>query len=135
MLHVKSESKLVGVAPELVKVVRDAAEHIPFPVLVTEGVRTLERQKALYEQGRTKPGKIVTWTLKSKHIEGKAVDLVPYIDNAIPWNDGMLFVAIGTEMKKAARRAGIKIRWGYDWDDDGVLQEKGESDGPHFELV
>jgi peptidoglycan L-alanyl-D-glutamate endopeptidase CwlK len=135
MLEAKSEAKLVGVDERLVKVVRDAAQQIPFPVLVIEGVRTLERQKALYEQGRTKPGKIVTWTLKSKHIDGKAVDLVPYVDGKIDWEDGLLFITIGTEMKKAAKRAGVKIRWGFDWDDDGALQEKGESDGPHFELV
>lgn len=37
--------------------------------------RTQEEQDALYAQGRTKPGKIVTWTRKSKHLAGTAFDI------------------------------------------------------------
>jgi peptidoglycan L-alanyl-D-glutamate endopeptidase CwlK len=44
------------------------------PELV-EGKREQARQDELYEQGRTQPGEIVTWTRKSKHTSGKAVDI------------------------------------------------------------
>lgn len=46
---------------------------------VYEGFRTNERQQELYEQGRTKPGKIVTWARpgQSFHNYGLAVDWVP----------------------------------------------------------
>ena len=44
-------------------------------VLITETLRTKERQNELYEQGRTAPGKIVTWTKNSKHMTGLAWDI------------------------------------------------------------
>lgn len=36
-------------------------------VFITESFRTLKRQRELYAQGRTTPGKIVTWTTDSMH--------------------------------------------------------------------
>lgn len=129
------ENKLKGVDEGLVAVVKLAASRSPFDIVVTEGVRSKERQEELYAQGRTKPGKIFTWTLNSKHIEGKAVDVCPYVNRAIPWDDKLLFVSLGREMLSAGDELGVKVRWGYDWDGDGQLMEKGESDGPHFELV
>ncbi len=44
-------------------------------VEVVEGFRTPERQAALYAQGRTRPGPVVTWTEASLHSQGKAADL------------------------------------------------------------
>lgn len=134
MLDEKSKEKIKGVDERLVKVVERMSNLVPFPVRVIEGVRTKEQQEALYAQGRTKPGKIVTWTLNSKHIEGKAVDVVPFVKNTIPWNDVLLFVTMGKAMFQAAEEEGVSIRWGYDWDGDGKIMEKGEYDGPHFEL-
>lgn len=132
------KDKLKGVDGKLAQVVEAAASLSPFDIVVTEGVRTKERQEELYAQGRTKPGNIVTWTLNSKHIEGKAVDVCPYFEKGgkryIPWDDKLLFVALGRFMLEAADKLGVKIRWGYDWDGDGALMEKGESDGPHFEM-
>ena len=105
--------------------------------MVLEGVRTLARQKELYAQGRTKPGKVVTWTLNSRHIPkagglGYAVDLVPF---PVDWNTLSKFDAMAKAMKAAAVELGIPIRWGADWDNDGKPREKGETDSPHFELV
>lgn len=103
---------------------------------MTEGVRTKARQTELYAQGRTKPGKIVTWSMASRHLTGHAVDLVPLQDDgSIDWNDKDRFFEIGSAMREESIRSGIPVRWGYDWDGDGVLNEKGEYDGPHFELA
>ena len=44
--------------------------------LITCTGRTQLEQEELYAQGRTKPGKIVTWTLNSKHLTGDAFDFV-----------------------------------------------------------
>lgn len=97
-----------------------------------EGVRTRARQQELYNQGRKTPGKIVTWTLKSNHITGDAVDLIPY---PLDWNDLKAFDAIAEAMFKASKELGIPIRWGADWDQDGKPRERGETDSPHFELA
>ena len=126
-----SLARLVGVDECLVKVVMRAIEISEVDFTVMEGVRTLARQRELYAQGRTAPGKIVTWTMNSRHIEGKAVDLVPYPLN---WNDLEKFDKIKDAMFQAAREIDVNLRWGADWDGDGKYREKGEYDSPHFEL-
>ena len=133
MLNVRSEKNLVGVDEQLAKVVRAVADK--YDILVIEGVRTKERQADLYSQGRTKPGKIITWTMQSKHLDGKAVDVVMLKNGTIDWNDSKSFEDLGKIMIAKATELGVQLRWGYDWDGDGVLKEKGETDGPHFELV
>lgn len=119
-----------GVHPSLVAVVRRALELTPVDFTVIEGVRTLDRQRELYAQGRTAPGKIVTWTMSSKHIEGRAVDLLPVTG----WNDIASFDAVAKAMKQAGNELGVNIRWGADWNQNGKPREKGETDSPHFEL-
>lgn len=126
-----SLARLQGVDETLVNVVKRAIEISEVDFTVMEGVRTLERQRELYAQGRTAPGKIVTWTMKSRHIEGKAVDLVPY---PLDWNDLDKFNKIKDAMFQAARELDVNLRWGADWDGDGNYREKGEYDSPHFEI-
>ncbi|MFV9076886.1 M15 family metallopeptidase [Serratia fonticola] len=125
----RSEGNLKGVNPALVKVVRRALEITPVDFIVIEGVRTQARQRELWTQGRTTPGKIVTWTMKSKHLEGKAVDLLPVTG----WENLSSFKAVSKAMFQAANELGVKITWGADWNGNGI-QEKGEDDSPHFEL-
>lgn len=131
VLSETSIARLKGVDECLVKVVKRAIEISIVDFTVMEGVRTLERQRELYAQGRTTPGKIVTWTMKSRHIEGKAVDLVPY---PLDWNDIDKFDKIKDAMLQAAKELDVNLRWGADWDNDGNYREKGEYDSPHFEL-
>lgn len=130
--------KLEGVHPDLVRVVKQAIRITNQDFSILEGVRTPERQKKLYAQGRTEPGEIVTWTLKSNHFinpetgYGHAVDIVPY---PLDWNDPKKFDAIAKAMFSAAKELKVNLRWGADWDQDGKPREKGESDSPHFELA
>ena len=131
----RSEQRLIGVNAALVNAIRRAAKRVPFDLFVVEGVRTKARQAELFAQGRTKPGPKVTWTLESKHIEGRAADLAPMINGAIDWSDPKKFDQIAQAMFAAAKELGINIRWGADWDMDGNPRERGESDSPHFELA
>jgi len=130
----RSERNMQGVHPDLVRVLRRAIQKFDFSVI--EGVRTPERQRELYAQGRTKPGKIVTWTLRSNHFVnpqtgfGHAVDIAPHPLN---WNDLKAFEAMAKVVLEAAREEGVSLRWGGDWDGDGK-RERGESDLVHFEL-
>ena len=87
--------------------------------IVTCTRRTQEDQDALYEQGRTKPGPIVTWTRKSKHTEGKAFDIAIMKNGKITW---------ATADYKPAVEIGIRVglECGGSW---------GKSkDWPHFQL-
>lgn len=132
----QSYIRLRGVKRDLIRVAELALSRSPFDITVIEGTRTPERQAQLYAQGRTTPGPIVTWTLRSKHLDGKAIDLGPLKeDGSIDWDNKARFKEMASLMFAAAEELGIKIRWGADWDQDGHPYEKGEYDGPHFELV
>jgi len=51
-------------------------EETGHEVQVGETYRSQSRQNALYAQGRSTPGPVVTWTQSSKHTKGRAVDLL-----------------------------------------------------------
>lgn len=112
-LNAASEKKLVSVKPDLVRIVRRAAEIAP-SFQIVQGNRTQTEQDAIYAQGRTKPGPIVTWTRNSKHIGGNAIDFAALLNGAISWNE-KLYPPIALAFKKAALDLGIKIEWGGDW--------------------
>jgi peptidoglycan LD-endopeptidase CwlK len=66
---------------------RIAADAAGVQFMVTSTYRSQEEQDELYSQGRTKPGKIVTWTKSSKHTERKAFDVAVLNENNQPtWN-------------------------------------------------
>ena len=127
-LSARSRSRLVGVHPELVRVVELAIRLTTVDFVVTAGNRTKEEQAALYAQGRTKPGPVVTWTLNSNHIGGRAVDVVPFVNGAVEWdNNGKLglWPRIAEAFESAAKELGVPLVWGGRW---------AKPDRPHFEL-
>ena len=132
-----NEGRFSGVDQRLVDIAQEACQALPFDVIVVEGVRTIQRQRDLYAQGRTKPGKVVTWTMNSKHIDGLAVDLAPYDHETkqILWGDVLKFNDMIRSMLRIAAAHKVKIRSGADWNQNGVLRESRETDSPHFELV
>jgi D-alanyl-D-alanine dipeptidase len=86
-MDARSESALATVDPGLAKKVRNAADKLAAAgtyILVVSGLRTAAQQNALYEQGRTAPGHIVTNAKagQSMHNYGLAVDVVPYLSGA-----------------------------------------------------
>lgn len=131
----RSLHNMQGVHPDLIRVLNRAIQHFDFTVIC--GVRTDAEQRALYAQGRTKPGPKVTWTLNSRHKVnpktgfGHAVDCTPV---PLDWNDTKAFDAMARAILLAAHEEGVHVVWGADWDDDGKVREKGESDSPHFEI-
>lgn len=131
----RDKQRLKGVKAAMVRVVTRAASMYPGTFMVVEGLRTKERQAELYAQGRTKPGKIVTWALKSKHITGDAVDLAPVVGGAIPWGSPAAFDELAQVMFRAAELEGVAITWGADWNNNGLRREKGETDSPHYQLA
>lgn len=130
-----SLDRLKGVNERLVMVVHRALELSGVEFMVVEGLRTKQRQQQLYAQGRTTKGQIVTWTLNSKHIDGLAVDLAPVVNGKIDWSDTKKFDEIARAMFLAAAETKTPLRWGADWNRNGVARERKETDSPHFELV
>jgi len=84
-----SEERLSQVHPELSRRVHQLADMLPFTIVVTQGLRTYAQQDALYQQGRTAPGAIVTDAPAghSMHNFGLAVDVAPTDGfGGIDWN-------------------------------------------------
>lgn len=88
-------------------------------VFITETYRSQARQNYLYEQGRSRPGQKVTWTLKSNHTSRRAWDIAV----APPRN----LYDISTLSKVGAIAKKLDIEWGGYW-------QAGNYDAPHFEI-
>jgi peptidoglycan L-alanyl-D-glutamate endopeptidase CwlK len=117
-LNATSMKRLNGVHPDLVKVVVRAAGISETPFIVTEGRRTLERQKQLVAAGASR-------TMKSRHLTGHAVDFAPVVDGQVTWK-WPAFYPVAAAFKKASKSLGVPILWGGDF--------KTFKDGPHIEL-
>ncbi|MBL8575112.1 MAG: peptidoglycan-binding protein [Hyphomicrobiaceae bacterium] len=125
-LNARSIERLKCVDRRLAAVTRRAAEISTVDFQVTEGLRTLSRQKALVAQGASR-------TLRSRHLTGHAVDVVAMIGNRISW-ELPLYFPIRDAFVTAAHELGVTIRWGGDWDGDGSTSDESFVDSPHFEL-
>lgn len=118
MLDEKSRAKLSGVHADLVKVIDKAGEEPDLDFVVTEGLRTLKRQRDLFAHG-------ATTTMKSRHLTGHAVDLAVVVSGEVRW-DWPLYAGLARAIKQAAAQVGVPIEWGGDW--------RTFKDGPHFQL-
>lgn len=117
---------------------------------ITEGVRTIERQKDLVARGASR-------TMNSRHLAhpsdglSRAVDVVAVeSDGDISWHMDDYFI-IAQAMQESARECHIPIRWGNGWfilndskdlrksQEDYIARKRSQGkrpflDGPHFEL-
>jgi peptidoglycan L-alanyl-D-glutamate endopeptidase CwlK len=117
-LNQRSVDRLKGVHPDLQRVVYRAAEITGHQFIITEGLRTLDRQRSLVAAGASK-------TMKSRHITGHAIDLAAMVGDEVRW-DWPLYGQLAAVMKEAAKIEGVPIEWGGDW--------RTFRDGPHFQL-
>lgn len=121
-LNARSQKALTGIHPDLVRVVIRAhalceADGLDF--IVTDGLRSTQRQRELVRAGKSK-------TMKSRHLTGHAVDLcASHGPKDVSWDEDDLR-ALAAKMKQAAAELGVPIEWGGDW--------KSFVDMPHFQL-
>ena len=114
----RSISRMAGLHPDLKKVMNQAILATDLDFTVLEGVRTLERQKQMVESG-------ASTTLNSRHLDGHAVDIAPFVGGEVRW-DWPLYYRLAVIVKAAAKEVGVPIEWGGDW--------KTFKDGPHWQL-
>ena len=103
----RSMGRLEGVEPELIGIVTRAIELTKIDFGVTCGLRSKEEQRKLVESGASQ-------TMKSKHLEGRAVDVVAYIGPRITWELNV-YDDIADAFKQAADEMDVGIRWGAAW--------------------
>ena len=146
-LSSRSLKKLEGVDETLVEVVKEAINLTKVDFGVTFGMRTLEEQQKLYDSGRSQ-------TMKSKHLDGRAVDLVAYFGSDISWELNV-YDDICDAMAEAARRHTLAVKWGAAWSEGDIRLYTGTAedamnayvdlrrsqgrrpfiDAPHFEMM
>ena len=114
----RSKDNMVGVHPDLIRVVTRALQLTAIDFTVLEGVRSFERQEEMVAIG-------ASHTMRSRHLTGHAVDLGACVGGRILW-DWPLYHKIASAMKQAAKELGVEITWGGDW--------RRFKDGPHFQL-
>lgn len=124
ILSARSLTRLVGVHPDLVAVVKLAIRRTPVDFTVVEGLRTLAQQREYVARGVSK-------TMNSYHLPqvdglSHAVDLAPLLGGAIPWDRWEEFRRLADVVKACAAELGVPVEWGGDW--------KTLKDGPHFQL-
>ena len=122
----RSLRNLTGIHPDLRRVMDRALQEAPFAFVVTEGLRTIERQRELVRVGASN-------ILNSRHLTGHAVDLVPYVDidkdgrveveEIYAWP---LYHKLAPFITAAADKEDVAIVWGGSW--------RSFKDGPHWEL-
>lgn len=118
VLGSRSRAKLKGVHPDLVRVVELALTYSPHDFFITEGLRTVARQRELKAAGASQ-------TMNSRHITGHAIDFAVLVGGKVRW-DWPLYGQVAEAFKRAARELNVPIIWGGDW--------KTLRDGPHIEL-
>lgn len=100
--------------------IEEAENELGITLRVVQGLRTFAEQQSIYDQGRTKPGNIVTKAKpgSSFHNFGLSVDLVPLENGNTNWKYDYKL------LKPFAVKYGLK--WGGDF--------KTILDKPHFEI-
>ena len=146
-LSTRSQERLMGIEPELKEVVYEAIKVTKIDFGVIEGLRTEEKQKQLVESGASQ-------TMKSKHLEGRAVDLMAYIGGRGSWEVNVYDV-IADALNEAGVKVDVAVRWGAAWtvtdirEWEGTMEDAMNSyidtrrsqgrrpfiDAPHFELM
>lgn len=133
-LSTRDVTRLIGVHPDLVKLIHAVAAKSPIKFVVTEGVRTLAKQEEYVAAGSSR-------TMRSRHIpESNACRLACATDLAV-WEDRDAdkvvdadeiswkwpqYLALSKVIKEVAAELGVPIEWGGDWTDP--------KDGPHYQL-
>lgn len=102
-----SEDNLATVKPRLQVFARELLRRSPVDFRVIEGLRSIERQRSLFNSGASQ-------TMNSRHLTGDAIDLVAWIDGEPDWDWDNVF-AISAHAPAAAQAAGLKVRWGAAW--------------------
>ena len=116
----RSLDNMKGLHPDLIIVLNRALHTSPHMFVVTEGLRTLERQKELVRIGASK-------TLKSRHLKqadgyGHAFDFYALVDinkdgkiSFDEMSNVRLMIPIADAIKAAAKEKNVAVTYGGDW--------------------
>ena len=123
----KSRERLATCDDRLQKVFNEVIKYWDCSVL--EGHRDERNQDRLYSEGKTK----VRYPMGRHNSKpSRAADVVPY---PVDWEARERFHFFSGFVLGVARRMGITLRWGGDWNMNFEVDDNKFDDFPHFELV
>jgi peptidoglycan LD-endopeptidase CwlK len=133
-LSARSQKRLETCDLRLQYIVRELS--MVMDITVIEGHRSVARQDALFKAGASK---VKGGGSKHNPKPSRAVDICP-ADAPKLWAlhrdlPRARYNAMYAEAKKIADAAGIKTRWGGDWDGDGDFTDQNFNDLVHIELL
>ena len=127
----RSREHLATVEPVLQELCEAALAACPFDLTVTCGLRSKADQDKAVAEGRSK----VHWPHGNHNSAdgspARAVDIHPY---PVDFQDTRRYYIMGGVFLALAHQRGIRIRWGGDWNGNGVLTDQTFTDLPHVEL-
>ena len=111
MINSRSLDDLAPPAKQRAEAFIAAAKEKGIDLLVTSTYRDNESQNALYAQGRTTPGNIVTRAKagQSWHNWRCALDVVPLVNGKAIWDDQAMWKKVGEIGKSCG------LEWAGDW--------------------
>ena len=111
MINSRSLDDLAPPAKQRALAFVEAAKAKGIDLLVTSTYRDSESQDALYAQGRTTPGNIVTRAKagQSWHNWRCALDVVPLVNGKAIWDDQAMWKQVGEIGKSCG------LEWAGDW--------------------
>ena len=129
-----SREKLESCHPKLQRVMNLAISRSYVDFGISEGYRTLARQYELFKKGLSRIDGI-NRVGKHNHNPSLAVDIYAWVDGKAMWDDAHLGYLAGVILQ-CGKELGIKLRWGGDWDRDGIIAiDHKLKDLPHYELI
>ena len=115
----RSRSNLKGVDDRLVRICNRALQLSPIDFGITEGIRSVERQRFMVASGRSD-------TMNSRHLTGLAVDIVAYKNGGVVTWDFETYRTISRSFIRAGWEYETAVTWGGDW--------PRLRDGVHFQI-
>lgn len=123
---VGARARLSKAHVKLQMLMNEARKHATFTILDSQRGRAA--QEKAFKEGKSK-----AHFGQSAHNWDPAIalDIAPL---PINWDDRKAFIALSKIVLPLAKTMGIPIRWGGDWNMNGVLTDESFSDLPHYEL-
>ena len=138
----RSLNKLSTCHPLWQSIMVEALELSPYDISIIHGWRGELVQNALQESGASHKRFPDSTHNQSKDPEcaepletSDAVDFAPWVGSTINWNDTHIFAVIAGVIISVAKRRGVKVRWGGDWDSDGSTSDQTLMDWGHIEII
>ena len=141
----RSKEKLATMHEDLQKVFKLAVKRSSIDFGIAEGHRSIERQYELFKQGKSKidgkekKGKhnynpSLAGDIYAYHPDAETRRKIAYDKNSLSYIAGVV-ESCAKELYNAGEIEHL-IRWGGNWDRDGViLLDQSFDDYPHFELI